>query len=333
MTAAPTFANGYDGTLPNGVVVEQGLGNMRTLAQLLELETVAKAHPESRRRHIGVWLYAYDNGVPAGPGTFWRSPAQQSGVVGGAPVWASWHQGRGPKPQIDVDGQACDNVPASFQHWWAARQGFITQTFGLCIYRTTTDRSAWNVEGRSYGAGSTQEYWHSQLWECMWGRGNPTSKPGNFPLGGIKRWAIPRKYDIDVVGVEFWRHPLWTGEQAAPDPVPVPPDPFPDHPVPTPQPSSDGDDDMKFRGYYSLAGQVGIWCVYDGPIKCKTHVPDLDAWRQLADQLKGAGIVDVLGRVPEPETLIVTPDVAGFRALGPILGTVPAGCDAFGVAG
>lgn len=324
---APKFANGYDGTLPDGTIVELGLGNMLELGDLLKLGTVARMHREARRRHVGVWLFACDHGIAGGPGTCHRFPDQQSNTPGGAPVWASWHQGAKPGSDPGSGAMACDNVPASFQHWWAARQAYITQTFGLTIYRSSTDPDCWNIEGRSYGAGSQQEYWHSELFECTWGRGNPTSRPANFPLADskIRYWPLPPKYDIDVVGVEFWTHPLWTGETAEPAPQPTP-----DHPVYDTTPTEE-DDDMRFAGYYQLSGQVGVFAHYhtDGRVGVKVHMADMDMWLAHARRLmtEGVEVPDVAGF-----GMITTGDVAGFRALGPILGAVPAGCDAFGVA-
>lgn len=101
-------------------------------------------------------------------------------------------------------------------------------------------------------------------------------------------------------------------------------------PVPPPQiiPPTGEDDDVKFRAYYRLHGSPGIFAAYDG-LKVKTHIPDLGAWQKHRDQLVDAGY-----QIPDGGQafgLVDTGDVDGFRALGPIIGSVPDGCDPFGV--
>lgn len=233
MTAEPRFAYGYDAVLDDGTRVESGLGNMKTLEELFQIYTVAKAHSEARRRHCGLWLFAYDNGIPAGPGTFWRSAAQQGSVVGGAPVGASWHQGKDGKN--GVGALACDNVPTSFQHWCAANQALITQMFGLVIYRSSSDPQCWNeANGRSYSVSSKQEWWHSQPGRMArlitYGRGTFRGDPdlGYYP--------IEPKYDIDIVGLRFWEHELWGGTTPSEPPVVIPPENPPTVPSSPPVP-------------------------------------------------------------------------------------------------
>jgi hypothetical protein len=226
----PKFAFGYDRTLDDGTMVEAGLGNMKTLEQLTGYFTVSKLHPESRRRHFAVYLFAYERGIAGGPGTGYRTPDQQAAGSNNAPVWSSWHQGE--SPAKDTNALAVDNVPSSFQHWWGLNQATITQRFGLIIYRTSSNPDAWNHQGRPYSASSQQEWWHSQPWEVNYGRGRYTYGPWN-----LRHWDIEDKYDIDVVGLRFWEHPLWGGV-VTPDPEPpIPPEPeLPIPPTPIPPP-------------------------------------------------------------------------------------------------
>lgn len=256
----PTFAIGY---------ANKTTGEYRwvPLRQLIQHTTVAKLHPEHRRRVVAVLLYAYDVGVPGGIGTGWRSPTQQAGTVGGAAVWSSWHQGESPKN--DTNALAVDTVPNGLQHWSVAIPGRLGM-FGLVAFKSSTDSRYWNHQGRSYVG--TQEFWHWQPWEINYGRSRylgPTD---------LMRWSIPARYDIDVVDLD---DPFGTGDVDPPPPVDPPPvvvPPAPTEPVRTtmqivkttldPATRPQGNDTSLFQIYANGLFAAGL--VIDGDYGPKT---------------------------------------------------------------
>lgn len=95
--------------------------SLRTLAELLKIDTFTKLHPEMQRRHVAMWVASFvETGRRMGVGTAWRSYATQL---------AAWK--RNPKQFTNPDysyhcdrlphglGMAVDNVPGDTFGWLA----------------------------------------------------------------------------------------------------------------------------------------------------------------------------------------------------------------------
>src|SRR5690349_13962025 len=121
MTDTAFIPTGYGVPVGGG---EQGTRDVVSLRHLLTMTTVARGHPEFRRRVIAAILLAHLEGVAAGIGTMWRSYAQQAALharnpVGSAPAGRSNHEGN--NEFDDADAVAVDIVPPSAQRWLADR--------------------------------------------------------------------------------------------------------------------------------------------------------------------------------------------------------------------
>lgn len=284
-----------------------------TLAEQMGLDTFKRLHPEAQRRFVGLQLACLvEDGVALGIGTAWR--VQPAGQANHADPGKSYHEGC--TVASKQAALAIDTVsPPVHEVGWSSMEKRLRQ-FGWTSFTIPQIPANYNIENRAYNGPWDRP--HIQPYEVRYGRPAEAQLHGvsspNLGPAQLGKWQIPAEYDLDLIDIN---DPLG----GAVNPVPHPPQPIPPATDRPPE-----EDDMSFRGYYQLKGsEPGIWAAYDGAIKAKTWVCDLNMMAAMNGQLKGNGYTDAqLG-------LTVTDDVHGFRALGPILGAVPAGVDPFGI--
>ncbi|HEU4840777.1 MAG TPA: hypothetical protein VFT09_05015 [Ilumatobacteraceae bacterium] len=216
MTATGFIPTGYGVPAGGG---EQGMRDLMSLRQLLATTTVARGHPEFRRRVIAAILLAHLEGVAAGIGTMWRSYAQQAALharnpAGSAPAGRSNHEGN--NEFDDRDAIAVDIVPSSAQRWLADRPELLRRC-GLICFRPSADPRYWNEpEHRPYAG--RREDWHLQPVEVRYARG------GRRTRAVLRAWPVPGHVDIDTLDLD---DPFGRSLQPPPEP-PQPPPPLPE---------------------------------------------------------------------------------------------------------
>jgi hypothetical protein len=118
---------------------------MLTQAELETKETVAKLHPEHRRRVFALMEGAAQAGLQLGIGTGWR--VQPSGKPGFAEPGNSYHEGFMPGGQSrpdgvhDTDAMACDMVPSSSWAWMDAN----AHRYGLRHF-ANVNNEPWHIQ-------------------------------------------------------------------------------------------------------------------------------------------------------------------------------------------
>jgi hypothetical protein len=125
-----TYCYGYSGD-------PQGTGQMLSLDQLMTKGTVAKMHPEFRRRVFALMQYGESQGVKLGIGTGWR--IQPEGKAGFASPGNSNHEGFPCKG--GADAVAADMVPAPSMKWMNANAG----RFGLKTF-ANVNSEPWHLQ-------------------------------------------------------------------------------------------------------------------------------------------------------------------------------------------
>jgi peptidoglycan hydrolase-like protein with peptidoglycan-binding domain len=184
---------------------EQGMRDLVSLPQLLAMTTVARGHPEFRRRVIAAILLAHLEGVAAGIGTMWRSYAQQAAIharnpSGSAPPGRSNHEGN--NEFDDTDAIGVDIVPSSAQRWLADRPELL-RVCGLICFRPSMNPLYWNEpDHRSYAG--TREDWHLQPIEVPYARGDRRTR------AVLRYWPLPAHVDVDQLDLDdpFGRSPV-----------------------------------------------------------------------------------------------------------------------------
>src|SRR5262245_59290982 len=138
----PTFPYGYSGS-------PQGMGCMLTRTQLEAKETLYKLHPESWRRSIALFEYAWTQGVALGVGTGWRVQPDPP-PPGFAPAGNSNHEGF-PADGTTGGAVAIDTVCDVSWDWMETN----VAAYGLRTFRDVNDEP-WHIQqceipaGRSY---------------------------------------------------------------------------------------------------------------------------------------------------------------------------------------
>ena len=157
---AGLYCYGYSGD-------PQGTGQMMSIDQLMTKVTVARMHPEVRRRIFAMMEFAASQGVPLGIGTGWR--VQPVGKQGFAAPGNSNHEGF--PTDGGADAMAADMVPAPSMKWMNANVG----RFGLKTF-ANVNNEPWHVQPIEIPNSRKRR---AQPWVL-----EPFPLPGGQPQGG-----------------------------------------------------------------------------------------------------------------------------------------------------